>query len=109
MPHDPGSMAYLRDLVIVVAGVIWAVAGLATSVAAWTTWRVVRGVPRQIGPVIAPAHELVERAHDAAAVVGEHVRTHRGQFGSAGDTVARSTARVASTLVGAHRRLHRKS
>ena len=68
-------IAVLRDLVIIVVGLIWIVAGVLVAGLAWAAWKFVKTLPGRAESVTTPAREIVDQAKQAVGTAGDGART----------------------------------
>jgi hypothetical protein len=93
-------VALLRDIVIIIVGLIWIVAGLLVAAVAWLSWRFARSVPRRAEAVTVPAHELLGQARTVVGAAGEGARTAKETIGFVSEKVVVPTISIASAAVG---------
>ena len=96
-------VALVRDIVIIIVGLIWIVAGLLVAVVAWLAWRFVRSMPRRAEAVTLPAQELLGQAGTAVGTVGDGARTAREAIGFVSEKVVVPTISIASAAAGARK------
>ena len=96
-------VALLRDLVIILAGLVWIVAGLLVGVIAWLTYKFVRSLPRRTEVVTTPANELLGQAKLAVGTAGEGARTAKEAITFVSDKAVAPTIAVASAVIGTRR------
>jgi hypothetical protein len=93
----------VRDLVIIVVGLIWIVAGGLFVIVAWLTWKFVRSIPRRAEAVTAPAHELIDQAKGVVDTAGEGARTAKDAISFVSDKAVMPTIMFVSLAVGVRR------
>ena len=91
---------FLRDLVIIILGIVWIVAGALVAVVAWVTWRLVKSLPRRAEVVTAPAQELYGQARNIMGTAGETARTAKEAVTLISDKAVVPTIAVVSAVVG---------
>jgi hypothetical protein len=96
-------IAVLRDLVIILSGIIWFIAGILVVVIGWITLRFVKSLPRRTEVVTAPAQDLVGQAKQAVGAAGEGARTAREAITFVSEKAVAPTIAVASAAVGVRR------
>jgi|SRR6476659_3798206 len=75
MEHIPGIVAFLRDLVIIILGIVWIAAGAIVAVLAWMTWKVYKALPERAETVTRTAGELAGQVRQVLATSGDGART----------------------------------
>lgn len=68
-------IALLRDLVIIIVGLVWIVAGILVGIVTWLAWKFVKTLPARGEAVTTPARELVGQARQALGTAGEGANT----------------------------------
>jgi hypothetical protein len=96
-------VALLRDLVIILFGVVWIIAGAMVAIVAWITWQFLRSVPRRAETVTSPAKELYGQAREAVGTAGESVRTAREAIVFVSEKAVLPTIAVVSAVNGIKR------
>jgi hypothetical protein len=96
-------IAVLRDLVIIVVGLIWIVAGVLVTIAAWATWKFLKTLPRRADAVTAPAREMVDQARQAVGTAGEGARTAKEAITFVSEKAIVPTIGAVSAVVAARR------
>ena len=96
-------IAVVRDLVIIVVGLIWIVAGVLVAVVAWVTWKFLKTLPRRADSVAAPAREIVDQARQAVGTAGEGARTAKEAITFVSEKAVVPTIGVVSAVVAARR------
>jgi hypothetical protein len=93
-------VALLRDIVIIIVGLIWTAAGLLVAAVAWLSWRFVRSVPRRAEAVTLPAQDLLGQARATLATAGQGARTAKETITFVGEKVVVPTISIASAAAG---------
>jgi len=93
-------IALLRDIVIIIVGLIWIVAGVLVTLVGWLGWRFVRSMPRRAEAVTVPAQELLGQARTAVGTAGEGARTAKEAIGFVSEKVVVPTIGIASAAAG---------
>jgi uncharacterized SAM-binding protein YcdF (DUF218 family) len=88
-------VALLRDLIIIIFGIIWIVAGVLVAAVAWLAWRFAKSLPRRAEAVTVPAQELFGQAKQAVNTAGEGAHTAKEAIGFVADKA------VGPVIVGA--------
>jgi hypothetical protein len=70
-------VAFFRDIVIILFGLAWAVAGGLVAVVAFLTWRFMRTVPARADTISSPVIQLFGEAREAVGSAGDGARTAR--------------------------------
>lgn len=96
-------VAFLRDLVIIIVGLIWIVAGVLVSLLAWLSWKFARTLPGRADTVTAPAKEIVGQARQAVGTAGESARTVREAIVFVSEKAVIPTIGLVSAAIAARR------
>jgi hypothetical protein len=96
-------VAFLRDLVIIIFGVVWIIAGVLVAIVAWLTYRFLRSVPRRTEAVTSPARELYGQAREAVGTAGEGARTAREAITFVSEKAVLPTIAIVSAVTGFRR------
>lgn len=96
-------VALVRDLVIIVVGLIWIAAGLLVTMLAWLSWKFVRTLPGRAETVTTPVKELVGQARQAVGTAGEGARTGKEAITFVGEKAVFPTIGFVSAAVAARR------
>jgi hypothetical protein len=93
-------VALLRDLIIIIFGIVWIVAGVLVAVVAWLAWKFARSLPRRAEAITVPAQELFGQAKQAVNTAGEGAHTAKEAVGfiadKAVDPIISGTATVSA-------------
>jgi len=96
-------VALIRDLVIILVGLIWIVAGVLVVIVAWLTWKFMRSLPARAETVTTPVRELLGQAREAVGTAGESARTAREAVVFVSEKAVIPTIGVTSAVIGAKR------
>src|SRR2546423_4843325 len=96
-------IAVIRDLVIIILGVIWIATGLIVGAIAWYSYKFVKSAPRRAEAVTTPARELLGEAKQAVGTVGEGARTAKEAITFVSEKAVLPTITVVSAVAGARR------
>src|SRR5215210_5663621 len=96
-------LAVVRDLVIIVVGLIWMAAGVVVAVAAWASWKLVKSAPHRAEVVTVPAQELLGQARETLGAATDTARTARGAVTFIAEKAVIPTIAAASTVVAVRR------
>jgi hypothetical protein len=96
-------IAVVRDLVIIVVGLLWIVAGVIVTVLAWATWKFVKSLPGRAEAVTTPVLEVVDQARQAVGTAGEGARTAKEAIGFVSEKAVVPTIGVVSVAVAVRR------
>ena len=96
-------VALIRDLVIILVGLIWIVAGVLVVVIAWLAWKFMRSLPGRAEAVTTPARELVGKAREAVGTAGESARTAREAVVFVSEKAIIPTIGATSAVIGLKR------
>src|SRR4051812_35166506 len=96
-------VALIRDLVIILAGLVWFVAGAITLAIAFLIYKFVRSLPRRTEVVTAPAQELIGQAKVAVGTAGEGMRTAKEAIAFVSEKAVAPTIAAASAVAGVRR------
>ena len=97
------AIVVVRDLVIIVVGLIWIVAGVGLLVVLWMSWKLVRSVPGRVEVVTTPAREIVGQAREAVGTANEGARTAREAITFVSQKAVLPTIGVVSAVVALRR------
>ena len=96
-------IAVVRDLVIIVVGLIWMVAGVLVAVATWASWKFLKTLPGRAESAAAPAREVVDQARQAVGTAGEGARTAKEAIVFVSEKAVVPTIGVVSAAVAVRR------
>jgi hypothetical protein len=96
-------VAVVRDLVIIIVGLIWMAAGVLVAVAAWASWKLVKSAPRRAEAVTIPAQELLGQARETLGAANDTARTAKGAVTFIAEKAVIPTIAAASTVAGVRR------
>src|SRR5437763_9742239 len=96
-------VALIRDLVIIVLGIIWIATGLLVGIIAWMTYKFVRSAPRRAEAVTTPAREVLGQAREAVDNATQGARTAKEAITFVSDKAIVPTITIVSAAVGARR------
>jgi hypothetical protein len=96
-------VAFLRDLVIIVVGLVWIGAGILFAIVTWLAWKFVRSLPGRTETVTTPARELVGQARQALGSAGEGAHTAREAIAFVSEKAVVPTIGFVSAAVAARR------
>jgi hypothetical protein len=89
-----------RDLIIIIFGLVWIVAGAIVAAIAWYGYRFVRSLPARTERVIGPAQELLGQTRQAVGTAGEGARTAREAIGFVSEKAVLPTISIVSAAAG---------
>ena len=95
-----GILAVLRDIVIILLGVVWIVAGLIVAVIAFLTFRFVRSLPDRTEGVTAQARDLLAQVRQTVGTAGEGARTATDAVGFISDRAVNPTIQLVAAVAG---------
>ena len=93
----------LRDIVIILLGLVWLVAGVIVAIIAFLTWRFVRTLPNRAETLSTPVVELFGQAKQVVGTAGEGARTAREAAVFVSDKAVVPAIVVASAVAGVRR------
>ena len=96
-------IALLRDLVIIVVGLVWIVAGVLVAIVTWLAWKFVKTLPARGETVTTPARELVGQARQALGTAGEGAHTAKEAIAFVSEKAIIPTIGFVSAAVAARR------
>ena len=103
MEQIAGFVAFVRDVIIIILGIIWIIAGVLVAIVAWLSWKFVRSLPRRSEMVTAPAKDLLGQAQQAVGTAGEGARTAKEAVTFVSEKAVMPTILVVSAVAGARR------
>lgn len=96
-------VALLRDLVIIVLGLVWIAAGALVGIVAWLAWKLLKEARRRAEELTTPAQELYGQAREALGSAGETARTAKETVTFVGEKAVMPTIVIASAASGVKR------
>ena len=96
----PTILGAFRDLIIIVFGLVWIVAGAIVAAIAWYAYRFIRSLPDRAERVITPTQELLGQTRQAVATAGEGAQTAREAIEFVSEKAVLPTITLLSALAG---------
>jgi hypothetical protein len=90
----------LRDLVIIIFGIVWIVAGALVALVAWLAYKFIRSLPGRAEIVKAPAEHLYGQAQQVMETAGDSARTAREAVTFVSSKAVLPTITAVSAVVG---------
>jgi hypothetical protein len=96
-------VALFRDIVIILLGLVWVVAGILVAIIAFVAWRFIRTLPTRADTVSTPVVRLFGQAREAVSTAGDGARTAREAVVFVSDKAVVPAIVMASAVAGVRR------
>jgi hypothetical protein len=90
----------LRDLVIIIFGIVWILAGVLVTILAFLAIKFVKSVPKRAEVVTTPAQQLYGQAQQVMETAGDSARTAREAVTFVSSRAVLPTITAVSAVVG---------
>jgi hypothetical protein len=96
-------LGMLRDIVIILLGVVWLIAGVIVALIAWFTFKFVRSLPNRTEGVTAQARDLLGQVRQTVGTAGEGARTATDAVTFISDRAVNPTIQFVAAVAGVRR------